>query len=181
MAQSAFKTGVNFKGLLYGGGALLLAVAAGYGAASGRMLRISRIHLPSWTLWILAGLAVLGAVLFVVMSLKAEFCATCNVAVEGGDAYLPLENEAEVMNAAKTGDFQSLLALPMVPKNQMKMAIWANYCPKCEQAANVEITRWKDYQPTTVVDMTEVTGASAQALADLIQKHEAWRESESAS
>jgi hypothetical protein len=181
MAQSAFKSGANFKGILYGGGAALLAVVAGYGAVSGYRLRIARIPLPTWALWIVAVLAVLGAIAFVVMSLKAEFCATCNVAVEGGDAYLPLENEAEVMHAAKTGEFQSLLALPMVPKNQMKMAIWANYCPKCEQAANVEVTRWKDFQPTTVVEMREVTGASAQALAELIQKHEAWRESESGS
>ncbi len=179
MAQSAFKTGVSFKGLLWGGVALLIAVVVGYGAVSGWRLRIARVPLPSWALWIVAGLALVGAIALVVMSLQSEFCAACNVAVEGGDAYLPLENEAEVMNAAKTGDYQSLLGLPMLPKNRMKMAIWGNYCPKCEQAANVEITRWKDFRPTTVVEMTEVTGASAQALAELIQKHEAWREGES--
>jgi hypothetical protein len=178
MAQGAFKTGMNFKGIMWGMGFVGLALVAGYGAATGWQLRIGRIPLPSWALWIVAVLALLVAIAFVVMSVKATFCATCNVATEGGDAYLPLESEDQVMKAAKSGDFRSLLSLPMVPKDQMKMAIWASYCPKCEQAATVLVTRWKDHAPTTVMEMTEFTGASAEAVAELVQKHEAWREDE---
>jgi hypothetical protein len=122
-----------------------------------------------------------AGILMVIMSLKDTLCATCNVSATPGDAYFPLELEDEVVRLAKASDFKALMALPMVPKNQMKMEIAGLYCPQCEKAARISVTRWKDYQPTEIVEDFDVTGEAAEAAAELIQQHESHREGGSSS
>lgn len=181
MSQSAFKTGMNFKGAMWGVGLAALGVAAGIAAASGWRLRIRTLALPGWVFYIVAALVLGLGILLVLMALKDTLCATCNVSTTAGDAYFPLELEEDVVKLAKAADFKALMALPMVPKNQMKMAISGLYCPQCEKAARISVTRWKDYQPTEIVEDFEVTGEAAEAAAELIQQHESHRESEGAS
>jgi hypothetical protein len=175
-----FRTGVNLEALLSGGPIAALGGAAGPGAHLGVHERIAHVRVPAWGLYVVAGVLIAIAIFAVVMGLNYTFCEVCNVATADGAADFPLELEEEVLEAVTVGDFAALLGLPMVPKNQMKMQIWGIDCPKCERIASVEVTRWQDYAPTTLMEAVEVTGPNAQALAALIQKPEGWRDSQDA-
>jgi hypothetical protein len=176
MSSSAFRTGISAKGILWGVGLLAAGGLCAWAGSAGWSIRLARIALPGWVMFGAAGLLVIAGVALALSSLKEKFCAACNVGTVAGNAYFPLESEETVVQAVKAVNYALLMELPMVPKNQMKMEVAGEYCPRCSNAAIISVTQWKDFRPTKLVEDHELTGPAAKPAVELIKKHEDSRE-----
>jgi hypothetical protein len=168
--------GPNFKSL---GLALLVilfgAGLIGAGVLKGSTLAIGSLALPSWTIYALGGVALLIGIGVGAMSLNAEKCGQCGTHLDYGEAYFPLEFEAQVMHAANAVDASQLVSAPMVPKNQMKMALEMDYCPNCGQVGRYEVTKWQDFEPHAMLPSKVVSGPNVAAFAQMINAHKEFR------
>lgn len=103
---------------------------------------------------------------------KDKFCKTCDRALESGTAYMPLEAETLVTDAYRNGNVGNLMTLAVLPKNTMKMELEVSWCPQCKEVGLLELTRWKDFQPTEVGPEKELIGPAVAGFAQLAERHE---------
>ena len=174
--DAVFIKAVNPKGLLYAAAAFAGGIAVIlFGAFGGITLAIGKLALPGWTMYV-AGALVMGlGILLLFTSLDAQKCPKCGAIAEAEDAYFPLELLQNVVQAVESGSAESLVNAQKVPKNQMKTVLSVTYCPKCEQVATVEVTKWEDFQPHDVLPQRPIQGPAAAAFAGVVQAHAEWR------
>jgi hypothetical protein len=156
---------------LYG----MAAIAIGIGLIVAAMvfhleLRIMRIPVGK------IGPIAIGAVFllgggFLVWS-KDQFCKACDKALENGSAYMPLEAEALVVEAYRSGNVGNLTTLAVLPKNTMKMELDLSWCPQCKAVAALSVTKWQDFKPTELGPEKELLGPAVAGFADLVERHE---------
>lgn len=170
------KRGPNFKHILVALLLVALGIAAAVATALGLVsLSIGRLELPSWSNYVLATLsALLGFALFA-FSIDAERCGGCGKHLVHGEAYFPLEWERHVLRAVELGVPYALAGAPMVPKNQMKMAVEMSYCPGCGGAGKMSVTKWEDFQPHTLIEERAISGEGAVGFAKVVCAHREWR------
>lgn len=175
MQHSSIRKGVSTSGL---------ALALGLFAAAGGVvfvrsttnwtLAIRNFALPSWSLYVVAGVLAAAGLFAFLMSLSVEKCATCGGQLDAREAYFPLDLEPQVVHAVQNLDAASLAAFPMVPKNQMKMELRISTCPR-HHVGTIELCKWQDYQPHDVLPEAVIQGPLVAAMADLADRHENFR------
>lgn len=166
--------GRDTQALLYGVVALVAAAGVGYLGVIGWTLAIGNLALPSWSMFAASGFVALIGLGLLVFS-DREKCKSCGGTVERNPAYFPLETEPQVTQAVQAQDAQSLLQLQPVPKNQMKMHLDIAACPGCGQIAELDLSKWQDYQQHTLAEGIVVQGPQAAAFRQLAQAHAEWR------
>lgn len=166
--------GRNGQALLYGAGTLAAAGGIAYLGVIGWTLTIRRFALPTWSMFVAAGIVGLIGVAFFLFS-ESEKCKRCGQVVERIPAYFPLEAEMQVVLAVQAGDPSGLLTLPPVPKNQMKMHLDIAGCTGCGQIARIDLTKWQDFQPHTLAENVIVQGQPAEVFRQVARSHAEWR------
>lgn len=166
---------MSFSGLALAAG--LIAAAIGVvilRLSTSWTLAIRNFALPQWSFYVVAAGLALAGVVAVFMSLSVEKCATCGKELDCREAYFPLELESRVVQAVQQRDAATLAGLPMVPKNQMKMALHIATCPQ-HHVGTLELRKWQDFQPRDVLPETVIEGPIVAAMSDLADRHESFR------
>jgi len=171
-----FVKAVNPKGVLYALGAFAGGVAVIlFGAIGNTTLAIGKLELPGWSMYVAGALIIGLGVLLLTVSLDSQKCSKCGAFAEAEEAYFPLEMLAQVVEAVEGGHSGPLVNAPKVPKNQMKSVLHVTYCPGCEQAAVVEVTKWEHFQPHDVLPKRPFEGPAAAGFASVVKAHAEWR------
>jgi hypothetical protein len=174
--MAAIEKGNDGKLLLMGAGAVLAAAAVvGVALLTDITLKVGRLELPQWSLFIVA-VALLGAGLVTAfMGMGVERCSTCKESLVNHEAYFGLEFAPAVVAAVQRLDPSELERLAPVPKAQMKSVASVSYCEKCRAVGTVQASKWQDYQPHELSPEVPMQGPVVARFATLAEKHLAFR------
>ncbi len=153
-----------------GGGlivSLLGLAAAAVGFLTTYGLRLGPVPIP---LSIVGPLVAVGGIVVMVISFNQRKCLKCQQSLELAQAYFPLEDQDEVLDAVN-GELSRLDALGVGTPAEAHVQVSVEFCDTCNEIAVVEV---KSFNPemTHLLEKT-LTGSAVPTLAEIIQRHEA--------
>ncbi len=161
------RTGSN---TLYGLGAM--AIGAGLiiaGLFFNIQLVIARIPVGTVGLIVLGAIAaIIGLVLLIS---KSECCVKCNKELKKGDAYLPIENEADATQIYQNSTAGNLSELPVLQSDSSAMVLSLGWCEHCNNVGSISLSKSSKGETKEIGPEKEISGPGISELATVVQRH----------